>query len=216
VTTRVESRAQQSAPAANAQAAPPLRKGKAFENQSFGLILKGRPAAAPALSQAGRPLVPRLPVPPGHELPVAGSERPPPLAVEVPRHDHERQQKSEPLAPTLDPLARSLAGMRPWTPPVPSPAAPPVAPNATLVQMEQMITRLVRRVAWGGDGARGTARIELGAGELAGATITVHSDARELSVDVDLPPGVAAGPWRERLLARLQQRGFAVRELNVS
>lgn len=138
---------------------------------------------------------------------------PPPLGAD--RRHLERLQKNDPLASSLDPLARSLAGMRPWTPPLPAPTAAP-APNATLVQMEQMITRLVRRVAWGGDGMHGTARIELGAGELAGATLTVHAQARELTVDIDLPPGVAAGPWRERLLARLEQRGFAIRELNVS
>lgn len=212
MTTRVESRAQNPAHRVSAPPAPPAKKGKAFENQTFSSVLRERQTADPARFQAGRPLAaPKRPQQ-GEQL---APERPlPPLDPASPHH--ERQHREETFAPALDPLARSLAGMRPWTSPAPPPAAAPLAPNATLLQMEQTVTRLVRRVAWGGDGARGTARIELGAGELAGATITVRSDARELSVDVDLPPGVPAGPWRDRLLARLEQRGFAVRELNVT
>ncbi len=126
------------------------------------------------------------------------------------RHDHDPRAP----APLLDPLARTFAhGQLHLAQPAPPPAALP--PTVSLVHLDQMMTKLVRKVAWGGDGERGAARIELGAGELAGATIIVQSDHGALSVDVELPPGAAADVWRERLEKRFKGRGFNLVELNV-
>lgn len=110
----------------------------------------------------------------------------------------------------LDPLVRCLA-----SPPSRAlPVAAPV-PAAFSPELDQLLRDLVRRAAWGGDRRRGTARIELGAGELAGATLLVEADANDLRIDLELPAGVPAEPWRQRLAARLSERGFAVCELNV-
>lgn len=75
--------------------------------------------------------------------------------------------------------------------------------------------RLVRKIAWGGDGRRTTARIEIGSGEWAGATIVVSAAAREVAVDIELPAGVAATEWRTRLAERLRERGLDLAELTV-
>lgn len=126
------------------------------------------------------------------------------------QHDHAR-----PPAASLDPLARSFAHQQLQMAVAPPPPGTAPPPNVTLVHLDQMMTKLVRKVAWGGDGERGAARIELGAGELAGATIVVQSDHGALSVDVELPAGVAADAWRGRLEKRFARRGFDLVELNV-
>jgi hypothetical protein len=69
----------------------------------------------------------------------------------------------------------------------------------------------VRKIAWSGDARRGTVRIELGAGALAGATLLVAANGGRVQVtliaeathsDVDLDT------WRERIAARLSDRGL--------
>jgi hypothetical protein len=75
--------------------------------------------------------------------------------------------------------------------------------------------RLVRRVAWGGDGRRVTARIEIGAGECAGATILIHAVERQVAVEIELPPGARLESWRERIEGRLRERGLEVSDVTV-
>jgi hypothetical protein len=77
------------------------------------------------------------------------------------------------------------------------------------------MTRFVRKVAWSGDAHSGTARLELGAGALAGATLTIHSDQGAVRVSLELPPGVDAAAWRERIARRLGARGLQVAALDV-
>jgi hypothetical protein len=125
------------------------------------------------------------------------------------RPQHEQGAPAHGVVEWLDPLSRSLSQ------PLRAPPAPVLAGPAPPPELEQLLRDLVRRAAWGGDRRRGTARIELAAGELAGATLLVEADANDLRIDLELPAGVAAEPWRERLATRLRQRGFAVRELNV-
>ena len=72
-----------------------------------------------------------------------------------------------------------------------------------------MLTGLARRVAWGGDRRRGSARIDLAQGALAGATLIVHTDQRSVSVELQLPEGAAAQGLDTRILERLQARGFS-------
>ncbi|MEB2313798.1 MAG: hypothetical protein OZ928_18285 [Polyangiaceae bacterium] len=165
----------------------------------------GRSGAAGGADAGGRALAARAelerePVPPRRERSAA---------------DTARDDAGDDAPPPLDPLSRHLAFDRPPALATAAPHASAPPPNAALPAVEELVQRLVRRVAWGGDGRRGTARVELGAGELAGATITVESSGRELHVEVELPPGVEAEPWRERLSARLRARGFELATLEV-
>jgi hypothetical protein len=113
---------------------------------------------------------------------------------------------------TLDPLVCALS--RPGIvapPPITEVARGPIEPP-----VELMLERLVKKVAWGGSGRRGSARLELGAGSLAGATVTVHADETgAVSVEVELPPGARSEAWHEELAQRLERRGLVVRSVSV-
>ncbi len=111
----------------------------------------------------------------------------------------------------LDPLLCQLAmnqGLGSFV--QPNPAAC-VAPAALPVRedLQNLLTGLARRAAWGGDRRKGSARIELSEGSLAGATLVVHAEQRSVSVELELPPGVAALGWQARLAERLEARGFS-------
>jgi hypothetical protein len=70
-------------------------------------------------------------------------------------------------------------------------------------------------VAWSGDGRRGTVRLELGSGAMAGAELLVESDDGRVRVHLRAPPGVDLDAWRERIGARLAARGLDVEELDA-
>jgi hypothetical protein len=89
------------------------------------------------------------------------------------------------------------------------------ASAAARTAVEQLFQKLVRKIAWGGDGRRGGARIELGSGELAGAVIEVQARDGNVEVDIQLPRGIAAGDWQERLERRFAKRGLRVEALRV-
>jgi len=74
--------------------------------------------------------------------------------------------------------------------------------------LQNLLTGLARRVAWGGDRRKGSARIELSEGALAGATLVVHTERQTVSVELELPAGMAAQGWQERIAQRLEGRGF--------
>jgi hypothetical protein len=82
--------------------------------------------------------------------------------------------------------------------------------------LEDLVPALVRRIAWSGDRHRGTVRLELGAGELAGATLLVHADDGHVRVHLDVPPGVDANRWQERIRCRLASRGVRLEALEVT
>jgi hypothetical protein len=128
----------------------------------------------------------------------------------VPRRDPRKDDD-------LDPLARHAAQLAPPVLSTASLAATEAAqpgPSAALLQarasLEDLLPALVRRVAWSGDGRRGTMRLELGAGRLAGATLLVHADAGRVRVEISAPAGVDTAPWQERIAARLRERGLAL------
>ncbi len=220
------SSASQKPSAAPTRSPQPARKGS--NHGGFSHLLRARPGAC----KGSRPVAGKQPGPrassqsgargaglraggPGKE---AACVAPPPRPLDEGRERHEAHHADGGDGPRggglLDPLTRSFAhGQMHMAAAASPPAALP--PNPTLVHLDQMMTKLVRKVAWGGDGRRGAARIELGAGELAGATIIVQSDHGALSVDVELPPGAAADVWRERLEKRFKGRGFDLVELNV-
>ena len=77
--------------------------------------------------------------------------------------------------------------------------------------LQNLLTGLARRIAWGGDRRRGSARIELSEGALAGATLVVHTDQQTVSVELELPAGMPAQGWQERIAQRLEGRGFSAR-----
>jgi hypothetical protein len=110
-------------------------------------------------------------------------------------------------------LADASAWFRMGSAPAPTQPSLPVAPVAA--HLAELVTRLVRRVAWGGDGRRGTVRLEIGDGELAGATVVVTSVARTISVELELPPGVCPEAWRERISKRLTARGLDIDQIEV-
>jgi hypothetical protein len=109
-------------------------------------------------------------------------------------------------------------------PPVITP--PPFAPRATDPQLaasaraasslEDLLPALVRRIAWSGDGQRGSVRLELGAGELAGAILVVHADAGRVSIQMDVPPGTDAVRWENRFRERLAARGLPTDAVEVT
>jgi hypothetical protein len=124
----------------------------------------------------------------------------------------------------LDPMARALysdgaprlAFERAATVSAPQvPAQPDLASLAARVSLEHVMSRFVRRVAWSGDATTGTARLELGAGALSGATLTIHSDQGAVRVALELPPGVDGAEWRERIARRLGARGLHIAALDI-
>jgi hypothetical protein len=105
----------------------------------------------------------------------------------------------------------SLAGLA-----VPGDNAGPAQVEARVrSSLEDLLPALVRRVAWSGDGRRGTVRLELGAGELAGATLLVHVDDGRVRLQLSAPPGIALAGWRERIADRLAARGLVVDAVEV-
>lgn len=79
--------------------------------------------------------------------------------------------------------------------------------------LEDLLPSLVRRVAWSGDGRRGTVRLELGSGALAGAELVVHAEDGHVRVQLRAPAGVDLGPLRERIAVRLAKRGLSLDEV---
>ena len=125
------------------------------------------------------------------------------------RDSHAQEPSIESPSAYVDPLHRALAHSAP--PPAECPGAPLTNPA---VAMEDM-WRAVRRIAWGGDRQRGIAYIELGAGTLKGATLTLEARGKAISVVVDLPPGTSNAGWVERLAERLARRGLEVECVEV-
>ncbi len=68
--------------------------------------------------------------------------------------------------------------------------------------------RWVRRVALGGDGRRGAARIEIGAGRFSGAELVVVAEPGHVAVELSLPSSAASHGLAERLKTRLEGRGY--------
>ena len=112
----------------------------------------------------------------------------------------------------LDPMARQAAQL---APPLMSPAPAPAAEApCARASVEDLLPALVRKVAWSGDGRRGTIRLELGSGAMAGAEVVVASDEGRVSVHLRAPPGVDLDDWRKRIGARLAARGIDVDEID--
>jgi hypothetical protein len=115
----------------------------------------------------------------------------------------------------LRPLALEPGGLAPMAPAfAPAPADAP-SPRA-VASLEDLLPSLVRRVAFSGDGRRGTMRLEIGAGRFAGSTLLVHADGGRVRVHVDVPPGVDASGLHGRIAERLRARGIAADAVEVT
>lgn len=130
--------------------------------------------------------------------------------------EHRAERSRQDSDGFLDPLCRALATGIEWRPPEQAPCAQPdPVARAARVSLENVIDKLVRKIAWSGNGRAGTVRIELGAGALSGATLLVQADGPEVRVTLDLPPGADAAGWRQRLSERFSARGLRIAELEI-
>lgn len=174
----------------------PAPKAQIIGKTGFSKILMGKPAAPKTPSQTHH----------------ASQE-----TQQAPKDAASKEPKSDPKD-ELDPTARHAAQL---APPTFAPMAqPPVEAAATVqakahVTLEDLIPALVRKIAWAGDGRRGSVRIELGSGELAGGVLVVHADEGKIRVELSVPSGVDADSWRERLERRLEGRGLDVGSVEV-
>jgi hypothetical protein len=116
----------------------------------------------------------------------------------------------------LDPGSRQLAMLAP-PPSVVQAGGTEDAPAATRAStsLEDLLPALVRKVAWAGDGRRGTVRLELGSGGMAGAEVIVESDEGRVRVQLRAPDGVDGDAWRRRVSLRLAARGLHVEDVQV-
>ncbi len=195
---------------------------------SFAAVLQG--PAAPAQAQSEETMGEAAPAdqpPPAAAAPFSlpqGTARPAtspgsfassPLDADPapkPRRDARREQDA---GDALDPMARQAAQLAP-----PPTLLPPQSPGAgpqlqARASLEEVLPALVRRVAWSGDGKKGTVRLELGAGRLEGATLLVHAEDGRVRVELSAPAGVDAESWRQRIVSRLQLRGVQVDSVQV-
>lgn len=112
----------------------------------------------------------------------------------------------------LDSAARHAAQLEP--PFMAPPPAEAVALEAH-ASLEGLLPSLVRRVAWSGDGKKGTIRLELGGGELAGGTLLIHADGGRIAVHLTTPEGSNVAQWRDRIAARLTAKGLDLERIDV-
>ncbi len=175
----------------------------------FSQLLGRRPAASNwahgpgALGKASRP--PQLVPEPARAHPQARVRR-----ETGPDREPEGKHGSGAL---LDPLCCQMAGPAGLTPTV-GVSSDPSTRSAALpftADLQNLLNGLARRAAWGGDRRKGTARIELSEGALAGATLVVHTEQRSVTVELELPVGAGTQGWEARLTERLEARGFTAR-----
>lgn len=109
----------------------------------------------------------------------------------------------------LDPMQGLLWREGGWARPdgVAAPRAASAAPALAAPALDSLVDRFLRRVAFSGGRQRGVAHLEIGSGELAGANLTISSEAGEVELVLDAPPGVDAEPYRALLSKRLAARG---------
>jgi hypothetical protein len=119
----------------------------------------------------------------------------------------------------IDPMSQILLPLGPRNAaPVSPPAAPPMVDQGNVESprsVEHLMARLVRRIAWSGNARTGVARLELGAGALEGATLTIHADEGAVRVALELPPGIDGADWKDRIARRLGARGLQIEALEV-
>jgi hypothetical protein len=167
----------------------------------------------PATGRSAAPLA-HTPRPRGSLSPAEQPVRPEPAKPEEDSIDpiHRRRVALAPPEisnPSLVPVVASAPFHVP-------PAADPAPKVRAAASLEDLIPSLVRRIAWSGDRHRGSVRLELGTGELAGATLLVHAEGGRVRVQMNVPAHVNADEWQERLRRRLAARKIATDAVEVT
>ncbi len=196
----------QSAPASPApRAAAHAHVPHAFHGLQFANVL----------AQAGVP-APRPPIAP--QAPKGAVQTALPQAVLAVHGEPEKRTRHHGHgSDELDPVARQAAQLAPpaTMTPVAVEREATAAQTHARVSLEELVPQLVKKIAWSGDAQRGTVRMELGAGDLAGGTLTVSAENGRVSVHVAAPPGTDANAWKNRIATRLEARGIAVDTVHV-
>jgi hypothetical protein len=178
--------------------------------------------AAPSKEESGSgPLLTSSPLSSTLAGPAGAKERPTRDEQEPNVESGEREPNGEPCeaerldargeAELLDPMQRVLVQEGNWAR---FDAAPHVRPRGALATpasaptLDALVDRFLRRVAFSGGRQRGVAHLEIGSGELAGASLTISSEGGEVELWLDAPPGVDAEPYRARLSKRLEAKGL--------
>jgi hypothetical protein len=190
---------------------------------SFGLLL----AASTLGGQAGAtaPRVPALPAGAHMSAPPLPGRATTPSGAEAHEGSNRGPRRPARSGESFDSLphrylgqSSDLAAWLSWAgspPPTEGGGARDVSTRSA-VSLEDLLPTLVRRVAWSTDGKRGTARLEIGSGDLAGATLLVHADEGRVRVQLEVPAGADAPSWRQRIVRRLAAREIPVDEVEVS
>jgi hypothetical protein len=179
---------------------------------AFKALLLGQKRAPEAKPARERPLG----RPATHEHASQKGDHPP--RERAPEHGHEEpaKRRARKVEDALDPAARQAAQIAP--PLVASAAAPPVqsAPEVKArASLEELLPQVVKRIAWAGDARKGSVRMELGAGALAGGTVIVHAEEGRVRVEMTVPAGSDAASWQRRIEERLRARGIEVEAIEV-
>lgn len=77
-----------------------------------------------------------------------------------------------------------------------------------MTALDDILAKMVTRFALSGDKKRGTSHLVVGAGELAGGSVTLDADGDAVHVRIDAPPGVDARAFAEGVRARLEAKGL--------
>ena len=170
---------------------------------SFGSLLLHR-AVDPPNSGAKRQ----------HEPAMSRVARPGPAQQTVADDDIDLLHRDRAALATPDRCDTLFSSPPAWT--LASPAVPAAAPAPAAASLEELLPALVRRIAWAGDRHRGSVRLVLGAGELAGATLLVHADGGRVQVQMSTPAGVDTAAWRRRITLRLAARGIPTDSVEVT
>jgi len=182
--------------------------------------------AHPHLPPKGMPfaniLAQALP-PPKPQITVGQTAKPqttalPQAVLGVHAEPEKRNRHAHGSADDLDPVARQAAQLAPpqtMTIGAPVEREAAAAQTNARVSLEELVPQLVKKIAWSGDAQRGMVRMELGAGDLAGGTLTVSAENGRVSVHVAAPPGTDASEWKSRIANRLEARGIAVDTVHV-
>lgn len=122
----------------------------------------------------------------------------------------------------LGPRARHAAQLAPplqvtFTDAVVRVSSPPEAEQSARAHtsLEDVLPAVLKRIAWFGDARRGTVRMELGAGALAGSTLIIESEDGRLRVRMQAPAGVDAEAWRRRIAERFARKQLDVEDISL-
>jgi len=107
-----------------------------------------------------------------------------PKAPKEPKEPNEERKPRERKKADIDPLDPAVRSSAQLAPPLASTSFVTKSEEVTQrsrISLEELIPHVVRRIAWGGDRAKGSAVLELTSGD----RITVHAEGRRVRVEAD-------------------------------